>query len=272
MDYFFLSMKDKKTEIHVSPFGSPMDMGVMKNILNHELEYTFRNAVPTGENLAPPIRPHPLEYASIFFTECPAYDRVTELVRHIHKLAPCHDPVIVCALILLDRVTDKDPRLKITPYTGRRLLITAIFIMSKMLHEHDHGHLAIFSAIGHFYTPGLLQRLEVAMLKILDYKVFVSYEEYHLRLRAMMERQEFKFVTYEGPEMCVYVIERPPPIEEDGEVGEMKDKMQEVMGAERDGEMKEKMDEGIEEEMDEEMVEPDYPVTPTISRVSSGSD
>lgn len=156
---------------------------MMQTLVEHALQDAFVRALVNPERIPPLVLPSSDEDAYPFFAHNLPYEMTISFLKRVHSKAKCSDSVIICALVLLDRIAEKDPRLIITPYTGRRLLITAILIATKVNEEEQLADNEYYAKIGSFKFPSEMNGLEISMLKILDFKVLVSYEEFQDKLK-----------------------------------------------------------------------------------------
>ncbi|GAB0494596.1 hypothetical protein MMPV_005890 [Pyropia vietnamensis] len=132
----------------------------------------------------PPSAPHSLFY-SLHPQAFPLPFYISRLVTHL----PTPPSTYITALILLDRLQAAHPgTLAVTSLNVHRLLITALLIAAKTLHEPALPN-ALAAAVG---GVGLseLRRLELAMLSRLRWAVFVRADEYFVYERALMSRVE----------------------------------------------------------------------------------
>ena len=198
---------------YVDPFCNPWDMDLMEDCVEYELNYMFRGAVPTWINLIPPHAFNPNDPARHFFTSSPSFTPVHDLVFDIHTSVRCSEWVVVCAMVILDRMEQKNPLLRITPYTCRRLVLAAIVVASKLALEHMPDDLRYYSEVGDFSDPNLMGILEISLLEILEWNVAITFEEYYLKMSSIMARMGFFYVLFAQPEN--FIPFAPPPLIED---------------------------------------------------------
>lgn len=139
---------------------------------------------PQSQPPPPPSAPHSLFY-SLHPQAFPLPFYISRLVTHL----PTPPSTYITALILLDRLQAAHPgTLAVTSLNVHRLLITALLIAAKTLHEPALPN-ALAAAVG---GVGLaeLRRLELAMLSRLRWAVFVRADEYFVYERALMSRVE----------------------------------------------------------------------------------
>lgn len=97
-------------------------------------------------------------------------------IARIKHHAHCSKSVFVYAVALLNRLEILDGRLAITPFNMHRLLITAVMISAKFLDNAWYSS-RYYARVGGISTVQEMNRLEVCMLKLLDYRVFLPVDE-----------------------------------------------------------------------------------------------
>lgn len=99
---------------------------------------------------------------------------LARLVRHSH----CSRSAFVTALLYMDRAAARAPELQLNEYNVHRLLLTCVLLATKY---HDD---ILYDSVHFAYVGGVdlaeLNKLELTMLKLLDYRLFVSVEEYRV--------------------------------------------------------------------------------------------
>lgn len=113
---------------------------------------------------------------SYFFATGIAEISTDDYVQRLLQYTQCSDAVFVHAAVLLQRLATKDKRLTISTHNIHRLLITAVVISAKFL---DHAWFAnsYYARVGGIESVEEMNVLEIQMLKLLDYRVFVPAEE-----------------------------------------------------------------------------------------------
>ncbi len=126
-------------------------------------------------------------------------DYVQRLLQHI----TCSDTVFVHATILLQRLGNMNNRLTISLNNAHRLLITAFVISAKFL-DHVSFTNSHYAKGGDIPSVREMNTLELQMLKLLDYRVFLSLEE-TMRLCALYkEWLAFDFNSIPHYAMFIY--------------------------------------------------------------------
>jgi len=110
---------------------------------------------------------------------------ITDYLKRIHKHFFCSDECFVMALVLIDRASKTHPSMTVCDLTVHRLLITAVMIAAKF---HDD----LYYSNGYYAKVGGLgvkeaNLLESNFLKLLDWKVHVTKQEYELYHRLVCQ-------------------------------------------------------------------------------------
>lgn len=123
-----------------------------------------------------------------FYSIAPADMHPVVYVERLVKYLQCSRSAFVVALIYMQRIQTKHPKVVLTERNMHRLLITSIVISAKMLDDRifSNSHYARVGGIG---TVGELNRLEVLMMQMLDFDLFVFQEEYIVFILQMSMRQ-----------------------------------------------------------------------------------
>ncbi len=180
----------------------------MKTLVEHALHDAFLRTIEFPLQVPLIIIPTSNEDAYLFFGFNLLSETTCSFLNRIHSNARCSDSVIICALILLDRVAARDPRLIITPFTGSRLLITALLIATKFNQEEEPSDNLYYATLGGIGFPTEINSLEIAMLRILNYEAFVSYEDFQSKLRFCVNRMGFELTGSDPPETDIAIPEK----------------------------------------------------------------
>lgn len=132
----------------------------------------FTRAV-TDVDQAPLILPPLHDPISYFFSTRIAEITPQDYVQRLLQYSRCSASVFVHAIVLLQRLENKDKRLVLSPHNIHRLLITAVVISAKFL-DHAWFSNSYYARVGGIATVAEMNVLEVQMLKLLDYHVLVS--------------------------------------------------------------------------------------------------
>ena len=165
-----------------------LQLPMITEVLRHELAKVFEPANRGNEVKVSEILPAQREDAYKFFSMLPPHLRMEQLIDDVLELPKCSNKVIVHALILLDRTQEHDPRLSVSSYTVVRLISAAITIARKATGKYKAGD--NFHIWTKFWGPpeGIMGRVELAMLNVLNCQVSVTKEQYDERLGIAIKR------------------------------------------------------------------------------------
>ena len=101
---------------------------------------------------------------------------VAAYLQRISLHTRCSKSVIVIAMIYMDRVVKEHPRVTVTPNTVHRLLAISVTVAAKF-HDDYHFDNATYAHIGGITTKEI-GRLELYFLDLIEFRLYVSPEEY----------------------------------------------------------------------------------------------
>ncbi len=158
--------------------------------LHRELALAFEPAKHLKTTKIIGMLPAQTEDAYHFFSAIPCFITLDKFIEDILRLPECTDKVVIWALILLQRVAERDARLKISSYTVVRLFTTAIVVARKAAELYIPGdNMRIFTR--HWRpTENEMRQNELALLMVLNCNVNVSDEEFRKRLKMAGERTD----------------------------------------------------------------------------------
>ncbi len=137
----------------------------------------FRLIRPAEIESAPDF-PAASDNTSYFFSEQLPEITPRDYVQRVHKYASTSNEVFVCAMVLLQRLRSRHPRLAINAYNMNRLLITSVMIAAKFS-EYGYYSNAYYSRVGGIESVEELNTLEREMMSLLDNNVNVNLDEMH---------------------------------------------------------------------------------------------
>jgi len=103
---------------------------------------------------------------------------IVEYLERIRKYYRCSNECFVMALVYIDRVSKTDPSMKVCDLTVHRLLMISVMLAAKF-HDDLYFGIDYYSKVGGLRLQET-RWLESTMLKMLDWKMNVSIEEYEL--------------------------------------------------------------------------------------------
>jgi hypothetical protein len=144
----------------------------MVDLLTSLIERYAANATVNAANL--PDWNHP---ASVFFSVKIPDISVRSYVSRLCKYAQCSPAAFVVALVYMNRLASRDQTLVLSQFNLHRLLITCLCVGAKFLEDRCYSN-AHYARVGGIPSVREMNRLEIQLLKISGYKLFVSVDEF----------------------------------------------------------------------------------------------
>lgn len=114
---------------------------------------------------------------SVFFSITTADISVSSYLARLLRYTKCSSSAIIYAIIYLKRVEKGDSLLTVSAYSLHRLLITSIMIAAKFVDEAWYSN-SYYARVAGVSTLQEMNRLEKEFLRALDYRTYVSQEEF----------------------------------------------------------------------------------------------
>ncbi len=114
---------------------------------------------------------------SVFFSVTKPEIETEVYVKRLVRYAQCSRAAFIIGMVYLRRLEASNSKLAITPYNMHRLLITSLMIAAKNLDDRCYSN-AHYARVGGIATVKEVNRLELQMLALLRYNIYVSQEEY----------------------------------------------------------------------------------------------
>jgi hypothetical protein len=102
---------------------------------------------------------------------------VVHYLKRLHKYFCCSDECLVIALVYIDRINKAVPSMTVCNLTIHRLLVTAIMLATKY-HDEIYTFNRYYAKVGGVSLREL-NMLEVSMLKLLNWELWVPIQDYH---------------------------------------------------------------------------------------------
>lgn len=123
-------------------------------------------------------------------------------VKRLVELLQCSDSAFVTAIIYLDRLQMLNPANGITHLNVHRLFATALLLAVKY-HDDEHYSNTYYAEAFGMRSLEEVNRLEVELLKLLDYRLNVDEKDYNM----YKQRLQFFYMYVHGEsKMASYVI------------------------------------------------------------------
>lgn len=161
-----MSHKASKLTVHKLELSSKVITEMLICVIVRSLEENAHNQMPSWE-----------DKVSVFFSVTKPDIETGMYVRRLVKYAHCSRSAFIVALVYLDRLRDSYPMLALTEFNMHRLYITALMIAAKTLDDRCYSN-AHYARVGGIATVSEINRLELAMLCMLEFCTYVFTEEY----------------------------------------------------------------------------------------------
>lgn len=122
------------------------------------------------------VLPSRTESLSIFFSVSIPALSADDYARRLYRYMRCSQVVYVYALVLLDKCARKDSRLRLHSYNLNRLLITALMLAAKFVDDQYFSN-KYYASVGGVPSLAEMNLLEIEMLKLLDYNLYLPPSE-----------------------------------------------------------------------------------------------
>ncbi len=124
---------------------------------------------------------------SVFFSVTKPDIETSVYVKRLVKYAQCSRASFIIVLVYLKRLEEANRKLGITSYNMHRLLITALMLAAKMLDDRCFSN-AHYARVGGISTVREVNRLEIQMLELLNYRLLVTPDEYFDYAQQILQR------------------------------------------------------------------------------------
>merc|ERR1712072_199466 len=113
-------------------------------------------------------------------------ETIADFLKKLLRISTVDSPIIIIALILLQRLLDSQPDFKLYPFNWKRAVLGCTILACKIYEERGVWN-------SDFITPqefplanlGSLSRLEALLLRILDFQTSISELEYKQQFFAI---------------------------------------------------------------------------------------
>lgn len=129
------------------------------------------------------------EAVSVFFSVTKPDIQTDLYIRRLVRYAQCSRSAFIIGLVYLKRLETNDSKLILSPYNMHRLLITSLMLAAKIVDDRCYSN-AHYARVGGIATVKEMNRLELQMLALLKYDLFVSPEEYNYFVRSLRDNSE----------------------------------------------------------------------------------
>jgi hypothetical protein len=131
-----------------------------------------------NNNSTHPAFPDPHDPAALFFS--PYRQKSFTLnyyCRRLFEYTCCSKSCFVVAVLYIVRLAELVRVFELNHFNVHRLICTAVVLAAKFMDDVSYSNVH-YAKVGGIQTPDEMNRLECFMLKSLDYRLFVSKENY----------------------------------------------------------------------------------------------
>ena len=114
--------------------------------------------------------------STFFHTNRPPNISIRLYLKRLEEYMKCSEESFILALIYLDRITARDRNFVINSYCIHRLFLSGLVIAAKFFEDKYYKN-SYYARVGGISNPEL-NVLESQFLQMIDFKLFVSTEEY----------------------------------------------------------------------------------------------
>eukprot|EP00884_Botryococcus_braunii_P001082 jgi/Botrbrau1/10975/Bobra.0383s0029.1 len=123
------------------------------------------------------------------------------------KYGKCSLICFILALVYLERLAKKDDRFRLESSNAHRLILTSILLATKLT-DDDYFNNAHFAKVGGI-PAAELNKLELEMLKLLDFRLVVSLEELAAMISTLSAEPGLRVI--QGQQLYVMSLPEQPP-------------------------------------------------------------
>ena len=160
------------------PLPSPYPLAICETrdpLKTRAEEVLLQFVQPASDNQTYVEIPSPIESISRFFSVTPPEVSVSDYIKRIMRFMGCSSSALIYAIIYCRKLEEKDARLAINRHNFHRLFITALVIAAKFI-EHSWFSNRHYAHVGGIRTCKEMNRLELDMLRLLDFKLLIPLE------------------------------------------------------------------------------------------------
>jgi hypothetical protein len=122
---------------------------------------------------------------TFFHTSKPPSISIRLYLKRLEQYMKCSEETYILALIYLDRVTAKKTDLVLNIYCIHRLFLSALVVAAKFFEDRYYKN-SYYSKVGGISNPEL-NSLEMEFLVYIDFRLYVSNEEYENYYNTLIE-------------------------------------------------------------------------------------
>ena len=123
--------------------------------------------------------------ATYFHTSRPPNISIRLYLKRLEDYMKCSEETYILALIYLDRITARENNFIINSYCIHRLFLSGLVVAAKFFEDKYYKN-SYYSRVGGI-TNSELNMLELQFLQLIDFKLFVSTDEFENYRNTLLE-------------------------------------------------------------------------------------
>ncbi|KAG2483924.1 hypothetical protein HYH03_017245 [Edaphochlamys debaryana] len=148
------------------------------NVEKNELQERFTSSTVGSQHMMPTGK------LTVFHGLRPPPIALQSYLERVAKYTKCSPMCFVMALFYMDLLGQRDPDMLPTPLNVHRLLLAGTLLAAKLTDDHYFNN-AFYGRVGGVSAPEI-NRLELELLRLLDYRLHVPWEELRCVLKQLV--------------------------------------------------------------------------------------
>ncbi|PNW87325.1 hypothetical protein CHLRE_02g118050v5 [Chlamydomonas reinhardtii] len=148
------------------------------NVEKNEMQERFTTSTVGSQHMMPTGK------LTVFHGLRPPPIGLQAYVERVAKFTKCSPVCFVMALVYMDLLAQRDPDMLPTPLNVHRLLLSGVLVAAKLTDDHYYNN-AFYGRVGGVSVQEI-NRLELELLRLLDYRLHVPWEELRCMLKQLL--------------------------------------------------------------------------------------
>ncbi|KXZ50651.1 CYCU1 protein [Gonium pectorale] len=146
------------------------------NVEKNEMQERFTSSTVGSQHMMPTGK------LTVFHGLRPPPIGLQAYLERVAKYTKCSPVCFIMALVYMDHLAQRDPDMLPTPFNVHRLLLSGVLLAAKLTDDHYFNN-AFYGRVGGVSVQEI-NRLELELLRLMDYRLHVPWEE----LRGMLKQ------------------------------------------------------------------------------------
>ncbi|KAG2452957.1 hypothetical protein HYH02_002294 [Chlamydomonas schloesseri] len=148
------------------------------NVEKNEMQERFTTSTVGSQHMMPTGK------LTVFHGLRPPPIGLQAYVERVAKFTKCSPVCFIMALVYMDLLAQRDPDMLPTPLNVHRLLLSGVLVAAKLTDDHYYNN-AFYGRVGGVSVQEI-NRLELELLRLLDYRLHVPWEELRCMLKQLL--------------------------------------------------------------------------------------